>query len=88
MTSITSVIENTSNPRKVKPRPRRADTKLIRISLIRRGWSVTELALRVGHARPYVSQLVHDRVRRRRAQERIAHTLGLPFNEAFPEVPK
>jgi len=85
---MTSDRKDTQTLRNVKPPAGRADTKTIRICLIHRGWSVTELARRAGLPRSYTSDLIHGAIRRRRAQERIAHTLGLPFNEAFPETPR
>jgi transcriptional regulator with XRE-family HTH domain len=82
---LTSVNKATHNPRKVKPAPGRPDTKAIRIRLIQHGWTMTELAKRTDYARPYVSQLVHGRLCRSAAQARIARTLGMAVDRAFPK---
>ena len=88
MPLLTSVRKDTPSPRKVKLPAGRPDLKAIRIRLIHRGWNMNELSRRATLTRPYVSQLVHGHRRARRAQERIAHTLGLPFAEAFLEAPR
>ena len=72
------------NSRGVKPRcAGRADTKAIRIALINRGWTVTELARRVGQNRPRVSQVVHGRLASVGTQRRIARALGVKYAEVF-----
>ena len=77
MLHVTSVKQNTHSPQKVKPRPRRLNTKAVRIRLIQKGWSMTELAKRVGLARQYVSQIVHGKQCRPAAAARIARVLGM-----------
>jgi len=63
-----------------------AETKLIQIALVMRGWSMTELAKRAGLARTYVSEIVHGRLVRPKAQARIARVLGMGMERAFPKV--
>jgi transcriptional regulator with XRE-family HTH domain len=51
--------------------------KLYRSALAERRWTVAELGKRVGYTRQYVSQIVHGRIYRPRAQARIEKVLGM-----------
>ena len=74
---LTSVHKATNSSPHVKPKPQRMDTKAVRIRLIEKGWNMMELAKRAKLARPYVSQIVHGRIYRPRAQARIEKVLGM-----------
>jgi lambda repressor-like predicted transcriptional regulator len=86
-TSVNKIADRTRGVnRRRSAAPRTAATVAIRKRLIDLGWTVTELARRVGLARQYVSQVVHGKPRAGKpAQERIAAALGMATGEAFPE---
>ena len=48
----------------------------VKVLLLRRGLTITDLAARAGYRREYVSTVLHNHRRSRRAQERIAQVLG------------
>jgi len=71
--------------RPVKAQARKAAARRIRIRLIERGWSVTELARRARLTRNYTSLVVHGHRGSEAARRRIARALGMGIDEAFPQ---